>query len=207
MRILHTKIENSFYLYTWILDVIVCTLHVHSMTEGGARGPRASVRFINAFHAPKLHKCIFLSSAWNFKMYYYMLQSSLQIQRCLVKWWGVACTSFDTWSHTLRGVLSKLLTLRISIIHRDRMQIHNSICIISGLWKQYLFFITLRFNAHDIICIHSKTCGRFVIIKPLDKQAGRHQITCTRRPVEFADLIATCNKTDDSITRVTIVII
>ena len=43
----------------------------------------------------------------------------------LVRWWDVACSLFDTWPHILRGVLLKLLTFRISIIHRYRIQFHN----------------------------------------------------------------------------------
>ena len=33
----------------------------------------------------------------------------------LIRLWGVACSLFDTWPRMLRGVLSKLLTFRISI--------------------------------------------------------------------------------------------
>ena len=51
----------------------------------------------------------------------------------LVRRLDIACSLFDTCPHMLRGVLSKLLTFRISIIHHYRIQFHNkcnSICII-----------------------------------------------------------------------------
>ena len=105
----------------------------------------------------------------------YTLLSSLQIHISLVRWWDVACSLFDTWPHMLPGVLSKLLTFHISIIHCYRVQFHILITefalfrsLETVLVLYNLIIRVLCFNAH-VTCIHSNTCDCFDMIEPLDK--------------------------------------
>ena len=100
----------------------------------------------------------------------------------LVRWWDVACSLFDTWLQILRGVLPKLLTSRISIIHRYIIQIQNK-CKSFALFQVFrdstsLFCITLAYEYRVLmhmqyiyiyiyIYIYSNTCGHFDMIEPV----------------------------------------
>ena len=88
-----------------------------------------------------------------------------------VRRWDVACSLFDTWPHMLRGVLSKLLTFRISIIHCTEYNFTISVLFRSVETVLVLYNLIIRvlcFNAH-VTCINSNTCSRFDMIEPLNK--------------------------------------
>ena len=93
----------------------------------------------------------------------------------LVRWWDLTCTLIDTWLHLLwgPGVISKLLTFHISIIHPYKLRIT---CVTITV-TQFTLFQLLRgstysiqtvlcFNAH-ITCTHSNACGLSDMMEPL----------------------------------------
>ena len=127
----------------------------------------------------------------------------------LVRWWDITCSLSEPDCTCCKGVLSKLLTFHVLIIHRYRykctisvtqlvMQYFRSLETILDLYN--LIIGLLCFNAY-ITSIHSNTCGRFGMIEPLIKrhcQIWNHLHATSRHlarlNVEFAHLIATCNK-------------
>ena len=108
-------------------------------------------------------------------------------------WWD-ACTSFDTWLHLLRGILSKLLTLRF---HCDYLSLQNT----NSQYKSVTHFALFQVFRGKTCCIlyklipvkqvqccvlimlYSNALGLFDMIEPFDKYATRFEITCTWRPV------------------------
>ena len=111
------------------------------------------------------------------KLDYYMLESSPQIQRTVLLDDGTSHSHYlNLTAHAvmLQGVLSKLLTFHVLIIHRYRYKCTISV---TQLVMQYfrsletildLIIGLLCFNAY-ITSIHSNTCGRFDMIETLIK--------------------------------------
>ena len=115
-------------------------------------------------------KIVLKNGSWT--MVLHVAIKSANSKFSLFRWWGVACSLFDTWPHMLRGVLSKLLTFRISIteynftISVTQFALFGSLETVLVLYN--LITRILCFNAH-VTCIHSNTCGHFDMIEPLDK--------------------------------------